>query len=116
VSRSKTQAKTEPKRTTGAAKRPVQSGKAPSSSSREGTKQEAVLTLLRHPKGATIAAIMKATSWQQHSVRGFFAGVAQEARPNAGLGEVDGERIYRLTSGKLSKSKLAPNIPAQPAG
>ena len=42
---------------------------------REGTKQEAVLALLRRQDGATIAQICEATGWQQHTVRGFFAGL-----------------------------------------
>jgi hypothetical protein len=42
---------------------------------REGTKQEAVLVLLRREEGATIAQICEATGWQQHTVRGFFAGL-----------------------------------------
>ena len=42
---------------------------------REGTKQEAVLAMLRRPVGATIAQICEATGWQQHTVRGFFAGL-----------------------------------------
>ena len=42
---------------------------------REGTKQEAVLALLRRPEGATVAQVVEATGWAPHTVRGFFAGL-----------------------------------------
>ncbi|GGJ40222.1 DUF3489 domain-containing protein [Neoroseomonas lacus] len=42
---------------------------------RTGTKQAAVLALLRRHDGATIAQIIDATAWQQHTVRGFLAGL-----------------------------------------
>jgi hypothetical protein len=42
---------------------------------RTGTKQQAVITLLRRPEGATIAQVMDATGWQPHTVRGFLAGL-----------------------------------------
>ena len=42
------------------------------------TKQELVLTLLRRSSGASIEEIMQATTWQQHSVRGFLAGTVKK--------------------------------------
>ena len=45
---------------------------------REGTKQEAVLALLRRVDGATIAQICEATEWQQHSARGFLAALKKK--------------------------------------
>jgi hypothetical protein len=63
-----------------------------------GSKQSRVIAMLQTPAGATIAAMMKATGWQPHSVRGFLAGLV---RKRLGLKltskTVAGTRVYQIT-------------------
>jgi hypothetical protein len=46
--------------------------------SREGTKREAVIAMLRAPDGATIEEIMAATNWAGHTTRGFLSGALKK--------------------------------------
>ncbi len=45
---------------------------------REGTKQAALIAMLRAPDGATIGEIMDAFGWQSHTVRGAMAGALKK--------------------------------------
>src|SRR4030081_2018283 len=72
------------------------------------TKHARIIAMLRTPAGATIAAIMTVTDWQQHSVRGFLAGVV---RKKLGLNlvskQTDKGRVYRIKDGKASSANIA---------
>ena len=76
---------------------------SPKAATRPDTKHARIIAMLRAPAGATIAAIMTATEWQQHSVRGFLAGVV---RKKLGLNLVSEQtekgRVYRIRDGKAS--------------
>ncbi len=65
---------------------------------RADSKQALIIGLLQRPEGATIAQIMEATGWQQHTVRGTLAGTLKK---RLGLTihsskETGGQRVYRI--------------------
>src|SRR6516162_2301604 len=69
-----------------------------------GSKQSRVIAMLQSPAGTTIAAMMKATGWQQHSVRGFLAGVVRKhLKLKLGSKKVDGVRVYQIAGVESSK-------------
>jgi len=65
---------------------------------RANTKQALVIEMLKRPEGATVAQIMAATGWLNHTVRGTLSGVLHK---RLGLTLVsgknaDGVRAYRI--------------------
>jgi hypothetical protein len=103
--------RTKSKRKTAARSRPVKTAKRKSSKrpvpvdavsgtldrAGAGTKHARIIAMLRDRAGTTIASITAATGWQQHSVRGFLAGVV---RKKLGLNLVsepsESGRVYRI--------------------
>ena len=72
---------------------------------RAATKHTRIIAMLRAPTGTTIAAIMTATKWQKHSVRGFLAGVIRKKLGlNLASEQTDKGRIYRIKDGKASSA------------
>jgi hypothetical protein len=64
---------------------------------RSESKQARMLAMLESDGGTTLAAIMKETGWQQHSVRGFFAAVVRKRLGLTLTSErTSGGRVYRV--------------------
>ncbi len=82
-----------------AAKRLIKIGVEGKPRGRDNSKQAEVIAMLKRPEGATIAQICAATGWQQHTVRGTFAGAFKKKlgltitseKPEGGV------RVYRIT-------------------
>jgi hypothetical protein len=68
------------------------------------SKQARVITMLQSPAGMTIAAMMKETGWQHHSVRGFLAGVVRKKlKLQLSSKKIDGNRVYCI--GEVDSAK-----------
>ena len=67
---------------------------------RDGTKQATMIDLLNRPEGASLAELVQATGWQQHTVRGAMAGALKKKLGlNIVSEKTDGqERKYRITT------------------
>jgi len=62
------------------------------------SKSDALIALLSRPGGATIEAMMQASGWQPHSVRGFLAGTLKKKLGKAVTSEKSGGgvRVYHI--------------------
>ena len=74
-----------------------------SKSQKKTTKSASVTKLLSRDRGATIAEIVKATGWKEHSVRAFLTGVRKSAKLIKEQ-RTDGETVYRLSGDKPAAS------------
>jgi hypothetical protein len=93
------------KRGAAKARKGAKSAKPKKAAPAKKSKNAIILSLIGRKDGATLAAIMAATDWRAHSVRGFIS-LAQSKR---GLKVVStrndaGDRVYRVAS-KPSRTK-----------
>ena len=111
----KTSSAASPTRPAAATTMPKTTGEPKIKKIEPGSKQSRVVALLSSPDGTTITAMMNATGWQLHSVRGFLAGVVRKKlKLKLNSKKIDGTRLYRIDSGngigttsKPSKSRAA---------
>jgi len=69
----------------------------PPSDAKRPSKQEAVITMLRRPEGATVDEVASAMGWQRHTVRGVFSGTLKKKLGlTLALGREERGRVYRI--------------------
>lgn len=84
---------------------------SPETTTRSRTKQARAIEMLGSNQGATLAALMEATGWQQHSVRGFLAGVVRKRLKLNLISAVDaGVRTYRITGAPAARSSKGQGV------
>ena len=74
--------------------------------SRTDSKQALVLAMLHRKQGITIAAVMQATGWQPHSVRGFLTAVVRKKLGLMLVSEKIGEElVYRIVANDVAPKR-----------
>ncbi len=81
----------------------------PTSKSKQPTKQDRIITLLKRPKGATLAELGKASNWKEHSLRGFMSGtLKKQLKLNLVSNKDDkGTRRYRIAEPSIDEAVTA---------
>lgn len=77
----------------------VEQPKACSEAGKRPNKTDRVLGLLRHPEGASIAALQEITGWQPHSIRASLTGLRKRGHAITRDKTGEGETVYRLAGG-----------------
>ena len=68
----------------------------PTATTKPASKLDTLEKLLGRKNGASIAEMVKATGWQQHSVRGALAGAMKKRGHAVTSDKVDGVRRYHI--------------------
>src|SRR5258708_4700606 len=90
-------AKASPKKEAKAGKKAKPAQAKDASAPRAESKGAKILELIGRPKGASLAEIMKATSWQAHSVRGFLSTAAKKHGLKIESTKTEaGDRVYQI--------------------
>lgn len=61
------------------------------------SKSEAVIKMLSRGRGATLAEVSDAMSWQPHSARAFFSGLRKRGMVLVREERKNGDNAYRIT-------------------
>ena len=70
---------------------------APSSEPSRQTKQSLVLAMLRSEHGATLAQLVEATDWQQHTIRAALTGLRKKGHTII-KDKLDGVTRYKIAA------------------
>jgi uncharacterized protein DUF3489 len=77
------------------------------------TKHARIIAILQSNAGATIARMISVTGWQQHSVRGFLAGVVRKKLGLHLVSELTGKgRVYRIKDSHAASAGTSRTKPA----
>ena len=79
------------------AQKSVAASRSATKTTRANTKSSLILKLLGRATGATVRELASATSWQDHSVRGFLSGTLKKKRAIIVKSEIiNGIRHYKI--------------------